>query len=215
MIKLPHKKAFIFDMDGVIIDNIQYHKQALREFLKAFDLEMDDDYFQKKINGRTMQELVLSLIPDASQERIMELTEKKEALYRDIYQVHLAPTPGLLAFLEQSSSKGIKMAVATSAISANVDFILDGLNIRKYFDFIIDSTMVSKGKPDPEIYANAIKGLGMKPEDCLVFEDALAGIQAGKAAEAAVFGLATSMEPTEFPEGLVGIAKDFQEIDVH
>lgn len=193
MNKFPAKKAYIFDMDGVIVDNITYHIQALKQFLAQFGQEVDDEYFQKHLNGRTMQEVVLGLKPDASEEKIMQLTEEKESIYRSLYREHLKPTDGLISFLEEAKHAGIKMAVATSAITSNVEFTLDGLHIRKYFDAIIDSTMVTHGKPHPEIYLKAASTLTCDPQDCLVFEDALAGIESAHNAGIEVVGLATSL----------------------
>lgn len=215
MIKLPKKEGYIFDMDGVIVNNISYHIEALKIFLKGFGKEIDDAYFQQHLNGRTMQEVVLSLKPEATVDEVMRLTEEKEAIYRDLYQDHLTPTAGLIKFLEEAKKQGIKMAVATSAVTSNADFTLDGLAIRKYFDFIIDSTMVTKGKPDPEIYRLAAQNLGIKVENCLVFEDALAGIQSAKNAQIEVVGIASSLSIDELPEGLIAKAKDFEDLIVY
>jgi len=212
--KLPAKKAYIFDMDGVIVDNIEYHIKALKQFLARFGKEVDDEYFQKHLNGRTMQEVVLSLKPEASHDEILELTEEKESLYREIYGKNLAPTSGLISFLEEAKHAGIKMAVATSAITSNVEFTLDGLHIRKYFDAIIDSTMVTKGKPDPEIYIKAAETLSCEPNDCLVFEDALAGIESAHNAGIDVVGLATSLNFKQLPDKVILKTKDFTELSV-
>ncbi|MFQ3212507.1 MAG: beta-phosphoglucomutase [Marivirga sp.] len=214
MIKLPKKEAFIFDMDGVIVDNISYHIKALKEFLKGFGKEIDDEYFQQHLNGRTMQEVVLSLKPDASKEEVMRLTEEKEALYRSLYKPFLSPTLGLLPFLMAAKKNGIRMAVATSAVTSNATFTLEGLSIREFFDVVVDSTMVTKGKPDPEIYLMAAKELNVAPKDCLVFEDALAGIQSAKNAGMDVVGIASSLSIEQLPGELVASAKDFQTLSV-
>lgn len=213
-IKLPKKTAYIFDMDGVIVDNISYHIKALRQFLAQFGQEVDDQYFQEHLNGRTMQEVVIGLKPQATAEEIMQLTEEKESIYRTLYEKHLAPTAGLLEFLQQAKKAGIKMAVATSAITSNVDFTLDGLDIRSYFDAIIDSTMVKKGKPDPEIYTKAAEALGVDAPDCLVFEDALAGIESAQRANIDVVGLATSLSTNELPDSVLHKVKDFTQLSV-
>lgn len=208
-----NKKAIIFDMDGVIIDNISYHIEALKIFLKQFGKEVTDEEFQNHYNGRTIQEVILGLKPEASPTEVMRLAEEKEKIYRDLYSVHLAPTPGLMDFLPKAKKAGIKMAVATSAITANADFTLDGLGIRKYFDAVIDSTMVIKGKPDPQIYLKAAEELNTLPENCVVMEDALAGIQSAKSAGMDVIGLYTSLKKEELPNGLLMKIKDFNELN--
>lgn len=208
-----NKKAIIFDMDGVIIDNISYHIEALKIFLKQFGKEVTDEEFQNHYNGRTIQEVIIGLKPEANPSEVMRLAEEKEKIYRDLYSADLAPTPGLMEFLPKAKEAGLKMAVATSAITANADFTLDGLNIRAYFDAVIDSTMVIKGKPDPQIYLKAAEELNTLPENCVVMEDALAGIQSAKSAGMDVIGLYTSLKKEELPNGLLMKIKDFNELN--
>ncbi|SMG47354.1 haloacid dehalogenase superfamily, subfamily IA, variant 3 with third motif having DD or ED/beta-phosphoglucomutase family hydrolase [Marivirga sericea] len=207
------KKAIIFDMDGVIVNNISYHIEALKQFLKQFGKEVTEEEFQSHYNGRTIQEVILELKPEADHIEVMNLAEEKEQIYRDLYKAHLAPTPGLEKFLELAQQAGLQMAVATSAITANADFTLDGLNIRKYFSAVIDSTMVIKGKPDPQIYLKAAAELNISPENCVVLEDALAGIQSAKSAGMDVLGLYTSLKKEELPDGLLMKIKDFNELN--
>lgn len=209
---LSDKKAIIFDMDGVIIDNVTYHIKALQQFLKQFGKDVTEEEFQNDYNGRTIQEVILGLKPNADHEEVMRLSEEKEKIYRDLYQDFLAPTPGLMEFLSAAKKAGLKMAVATSAITANADFTLDGLNIRNYFDAVIDSTMVTKGKPDPQIYLKAADELNISPENCVVLEDALAGIESAKRAGMDVIGLYTSLKKEELPDGLLLKIKDFREL---
>ncbi|HET8859743.1 HAD family phosphatase [Marivirga sp.] len=208
-----NKKAIIFDMDGVIIDNISYHIEALKQFLKQFGKAITEEEFQNHYNGRTIQEVILGLKPNADHKEVMRLAEEKEQIYRDLYSADLAPTPGLMEFLPMAKKAGLKMAVATSAITANADFTLDGLKIRKYFDAVIDSTMVIKGKPDPQIYLKAAEELNISPENCVVLEDALAGIQSAKSAGMDVIGLYTSLKKEELPNGLLLKIKDFHELN--
>lgn len=200
-------------MDGVIIDNISYHIEALKIFLKQFGKEVTDEEFQNHYNGRTIQEVIIGLKPEANPSEVMRLAEEKEKIYRDLYSADLAPTPGLMEFLPKAKEAGLKMAVATSAITANADFTLDGLNIRAYFDAVIDSTMVIKGKPDPQIYLKAAEELNTLPENCVVMEDALAGIQSAKSAGMDVIGLYTSLKKEELPNGLLMKIKDFNELN--
>lgn len=208
-----NKKAIIFDMDGVIIDNISYHIEALKIFLRQFGKEVTDEEFQNHYNGRTIQEVISGLKPEADPTEVMRLAEEKEKIYRDLYSAHLAPTPGLMDFLPKAKKAGLKMAVATSAITANADFTLDGLGIRKYFHAVIDSTMVIKGKPDPQIYLKAAEELNILPENCVVMEDALAGIQSAKNAGMDVIGLYTSLKKEELPNRLLMKIKDFNELN--
>jgi HAD superfamily hydrolase (TIGR01509 family) len=183
-------------------------------FLNQFGKEVTEEEFQNHYNGRTIQEVILGLKPNADHEEVMRLAEEKEKIYRDLYSADLAPTAGLMEFLPLAKKAGLKMAVATSAITANADFTLDGLKIREYFDAVIDSTMVIKGKPDPQIYLKAAEELNISPENCVVLEDALAGIQSAKSAGMDVIGLYTSLKKEELPEGLLMKIKDFHELNI-
>jgi HAD superfamily hydrolase (TIGR01509 family) len=120
------------------------------------------------------------------------LEEEKELLYREFYAEHRKPAKGLLTFLHDLRSRGIKTALATSAGPGNIDFIVDGLGIRDQFDAIIGGAEVTKGKPDPEIYVKAAALVGVSPADCIVIEDSLQGIASGQAAGAKVVGITTS-----------------------
>jgi beta-phosphoglucomutase-like phosphatase (HAD superfamily) len=98
--------------------------------------------------------------------------------------------------LEQFHAAGIATGVASSAIRANIDFVLDGLNIRRYFSAIVDSSMVSHGKPDPECFIKCAAALGREPKNCIVFEDAISGVTAGKNAGSRVIDITSIMPRT-------------------
>lgn len=127
-----------------------------------------------------------------SNEEIRTLGEQKEIEYRDLYRSAITPTVGLVNFLEELDRKDIPRAIATSAPPANVAFTLDHTKLGSYFPVIVDDTMVTTGKPDPEVYLKSAEQLGMSPERCIVFEDAILGIQAGKNAGMPVVALATT-----------------------
>ena len=185
--------AFIFDMDGVIVDNHQYHLQSWLSFFKQHNVLMTEAEYKEKVNGRVMR-AVLSGVLDRplSDEEIYTYGEQKEKEYRDLYQPHIQSTPGLTDFLDQLQQKGIPRAIATSAPPANVEFTLEHTGLRPYFSVIVDDTMVTMGKPDPEVYLKSAEQLGMSPRHCVVFEDAILGIQAGKNAGMSVVGVATT-----------------------
>ncbi len=204
----------IFDMDGVIIHNHKYHVEAWITFCKKYGKPLTEDQYRDHINGKTARDIIKYLFgDDVDQEKVKEFTNEKESLYRELYAPHLALTPGLEAFLNQLYKHKIPMAVATSAPTANADFTLDGLNIRHYFQAVLDENDVVNGKPDPEIYRKASAALKNDPADCIVFEDALAGIRAGKAAGCTVIGVATSHKLHELKEADYCI-NNFTEVDI-
>jgi HAD superfamily hydrolase (TIGR01509 family) len=184
--------ALIFDMDGVLADNSDFHVEAWTVYSRQYGRELTPDDIKRRLgfNNREYMRFVLNREPTEAE--VLRSTVEKEALYREIYRPHLATPPGLLALLEGARACGVACGIATSAPQENVDFVLDGLRLRPFFKQVVDAGHVKRCKPDPEIYVKASERLGVPPERCLVFEDAIAGIQAGNAAGMQVIALTTS-----------------------
>ncbi|MEI7901935.1 MAG: HAD family phosphatase [bacterium] len=184
--------AFIFDMDGVLADNSDFHVQAWTVYARQFGRELTVDEIKRRLgfNNREYMRFIFDREPTDAE--VFQSTVEKEALYREIYHPHLVTPPGLVPLLESARREGILCGVATSAPEANVRFVLDGLDIRHYFDEVVDAACVKHCKPDPEIYLLASQRLGVPPAACIVFEDAIAGIQSGNAAGMPVIALTTS-----------------------
>ena len=108
----------------------------------------------------------------------------------------MQPAPGLTRLLDLATARGVRLAVASGAPKANINFIMDGLDLRRYFPVLVDDSTYSRGKPDPECFLTAARMLGVEPKDCTVFEDAVKGVQAGKAAGMEVVAL-TLYTPAE------------------
>ncbi|MBP7496873.1 MAG: HAD family phosphatase [Bacteroidales bacterium] len=184
--------AVIFDMDGVIIDNISYHIDALNIFCKKYNCTYTDEEFKTYLSGKTVKEVMKFVFrKNLSKEDLIKYSDEKEELYRDLYKPHLKPTTGLLNLLSRLKDENIKTAVATAGPSANVNFVLEGLKIAKYFNAVINGDMVTNGKPHPEIYLKAAKAIDMQPQQCIVIEDSLSGILSGKNAGMKVIGITT------------------------
>ncbi len=206
--------AAIFDMDGVIVDNHTYHVRSWAEFCRSKNIPFDEDSFRTKYFGKNTRDTFNGLLDyQLTEEQINTLGEEKERIYREIYKDHIAPVNGLIPFLISLKKAGIKTAVATSAPTSNLDFTLDLLNIRHLFDAIVDASMVSKGKPDPEIYLKAAKLIDISPDKCIVFEDSISGIKSGQSAGMRVVGLITTHSVDELPETYLSI-KDFTSISI-
>lgn len=195
--------GLIFDMDGVIVDNNTYHFLAWQKLGEKYGIEITPEYYKEKMNGRTIRELIRTVFKDIPADKVDHLGEEKEATYRDLYKDLITPNKGLLQFLDMAKSEGIPMVVGTSAPLANVEFTIDRLNLRDYFVDILDERAVTLGKPHPEIYLKCAKAIGREPGSCIVFEDAVSGITAGKSAGAKVVGLATSHSREELDADLV------------
>lgn len=194
------KYAILFDMDGVIIDSNPFHKIALKEFCKQHGYELTDEELRLKIYGRTNKDWIPNLFGKLPPELVAQYGEEKEAMFRQIYKNDIKLVDGLREFLDSLEVSGIPRAIATSAPRSNVDFTLQCTNTGKYFKTILDEAFVTRGKPDPEIYLKSAAALGFDPGDCVVFEDSLSGVAAGKRAGCKVVGITTTHTPEELHE---------------
>ncbi|GAA4463352.1 HAD family hydrolase [Nibrella saemangeumensis] len=210
-----HQIAALFDMDGVIVDNHRYHTDSWLQFVGRYGRTLTPDQYATNMNGRVAADsLVYVFQRSLTPEEIVAYTEEKEEIYREMYRPRLQPTLGLIPFLKDLKRNQVPMAVGTSAPVSNISFTLDGIQVRSYFDTVVDASMISRGKPDPEIYLTAAKRLGVPPEQCVVFEDAFSGIDAGLRAGMRVIALATTHTREELANtGASLIIKDFREID--
>jgi beta-phosphoglucomutase len=190
--------AVIFDMDGVITESNPYHKQAWEIFCQKYELELTEKDLQEHVYGQTNKHALTHIFDkELSEEECLALAEEKEAIYRELHDPEMELTPGLKEFLEMLQEHGVRTAVATSAPTSNLEFTLNRLDIRRYFDQTIDISGVKNGKPDPEIYLKAAEKLGVAPEQCIVMEDSVPGVEAGKRAGMTVIGLTTTHSAEE------------------
>jgi HAD superfamily hydrolase (TIGR01509 family) len=210
-------KGAIFDMDGVLVDNMKVHIKVFAEYARSRGVDIDPEYVMS-LNGMGSDAFFGRIFPPevlAEAGGVDVVTAEKEALYRREYASQITPARGLIALLEDFRAHGVRMAVGTSAMTANLDFVLDSLGIRHYFDALVTADMVTRTKPDPEIYLRARGELGLEGNQCLVFEDAAAGVEAARGAGIRVVGLSTSMPRAEL-ERLPGVAlvvPDFTSLD--
>ena len=205
--------GLLFDMDGVIADTNPFHKEAIKVFCSKHGIEVDDDYLKTKVYGRTNQEWIPALFGNLSSAEVNAYADEKEAIFRDMYAPHLQLVPGLADFLAEASQSGIPCAVGTSAPNENARFILDNTGLSKQFEAVLDAAHVTKGKPAPEVYLKAAKAIGQAPAQCIVFEDALVGVAAGKAAGCKVVGIGTTHSSQELQEADL-YTSDFQGLSI-
>lgn len=203
-------------MDGVLVNNLEVHREAFAEFFRRYGVERTFDELNR-VFGKGNDDIMGELMPREVVERvgIRELGYEKEAIYREIYAPRITPQPGLKAFLAACEEHGLKCAVGSSGYMANVDFVLDRCDIRRYFEATVAGDQVTRCKPDPEIYLTAAAKLGLEPCECIVFEDAEAGIEAAQRAGIKVVALATTFS-REFLEGTHPdmIIDDFRDVTI-
>ncbi len=192
IIKKNNVKAVIFDIDGTLIDNNAFHLQSWLEYLKRIGKDISTEEFNANMSGRTTKysvEYVFQKKMDDTE--AMKYILEKESIYRELYKPFISPIPGLLKVLQILSIKNIPMAIATSGIEVNIDFLFENISIEHYFQAIVSFSHVKNCKPHPEIYLRAAELLNVHPENCLAFEDAPVGIKSAKDAGMHVVGITT------------------------
>jgi len=204
----------IFDMDGVIVNNGEFHFLAWKKFCENHNISISKDAFKNKFFGRTNEEVLPELFGrELSGEQIISLGNEKEEIYREIYKPHLKPVNGLVSFLKELKKKNIPVGIATSAPPENIDFVIDGLEIRSCIETIVDDSMVSNGKPAPDIYLEAANRLKSNPENCVVFEDSLSGTKAAWDAGTKVVAITTTLTAEKHQHAHI-IVDDFERVSV-
>lgn len=186
-------KAYLFDMDGTLIDNMGVHSQVWSEFLAGQGVSITPEEFYARAAGRTNAEILRQMIgPHLDESQLKSFAAQKETLYRQRYQPIIRPMDGLPEFLHAAQDQGIRMAVASSAGRRNIDFHLSGLGLGDYFSALVGAEDVERGKPFPDLFLTAAKRLETSPADCLVFEDTPAGLEAARRAGIRAVALTTS-----------------------
>jgi len=206
--------AILFDMDGVIVDSNPFHKLALDIFLGNKGFYMTEEERKTRLYGRANKDWINDLYHGKlNEEELLNLGREKEAIWRELYQHDIQPVNGLKEFLDTLVQAKVRFCIGTSAPVENVDFTLDKIGFAHYFSTVLHQAHVKVGKPHPEIYINCAKTLGMKPENCIVIEDSLAGVMAGKAAGCKVVGITTTHTVAELHNTDYNI-KDFNDLSL-
>jgi beta-phosphoglucomutase len=198
--------AAIFDMDGTLIDNTPYHFKSWQALFKKYGKgELSKQTYYTQISGVPIMDTLKALFGnDHDENGLKELLKEKEEFYRKEYAPYLTAINGLENFLKELKSDGVKMAMATSATVEDIDFILNKIPIRADFDVIVNSSMVNKPKPYPDIFLKAAEELNIAPSRCIVFEDSLAGIKAANSAGMKVVAITTGHKAADLhPVNLV------------
>jgi beta-phosphoglucomutase len=211
---VTHPVALIFDMDGVLIDNHSFHLAAWVEFCKRYGIQITAEEFHEKMFGGTNRNLMEKVFGRKMQEdELQRKAEEKEKIYRDLHRPSFKPIKGVKEFIAKARSIGYKTAIATAAPRVNLDFTLDLADMHHLFDIRLDDSMVTHGKPDPEIYIKAAGLLEVRPDQCIVFEDSLTGIKSAQSAGMRVIGVSTSLTANELGHTWK-VIPDFSEITI-
>lgn len=205
-------KAIIFDMDGVLTDNSPVHAESFVLFCERHGVAMTIEDLMPYF-GMGNEEIIPAVFKrDMDRAEIDALAEEKEVIYREIFEERIAPMEGLIPLLKGLKERGVKIALGSSGMKKNVDFVMQKCNIEGYFDAMAYGDLLTKAKPDPEVFLLAAKLINIDPSECLVFEDSFAGVKAARAAGMKVVVLATTYKKEQH-EDYDLIIDDFREVN--
>jgi HAD superfamily hydrolase (TIGR01509 family) len=199
---MPRPLAAVFDLDGTLVDNMSFHGEAWVALARRLGSDATRHDFEKTWAGWTSAEIIPLLLgrpPEPGE--VARLAEAKEEEYRAAFGPRLAALAGLVPFLDRLHAGGVRLAVASAAPRANRELVLDGLDLTRRFEVVVGPEMVARGKPFPDLFLEAARRLGVPPERCVAFEDAVNGVRAARAAGMAAAGILTAHEA----EALTGV----------
>lgn len=209
--------AFIFDMDGTIVDNMAFHLDSWLAFFARHGKTYDPDAFFRETAGAQSREILRERLgAGISDDEIAVLAHEKDVLYREMYGPHRSAIQGFEDFVAAARAQGVHLAVATSAPPANIVFTLDEMDLRRHFDAVVGAADVKRGKPHPDVFLKAAEKLGVDPRDCIVFEDAPMGVEAARRAGMRAVVITTTLPPDAFREfdNVVRIVAHYEDLTV-
>ena len=196
-----------------MIDDMQYHIRAWHDILNSLGANISMERMKEECYGKN-EELLDRMFPGRfSDKEKSRMSMEKETAYQNVFRPHLKLINGLNELMERASKKGISMAIGSAAIMYNIDFVLDGLNIRHYINAIVSADDVTVSKPDPETYLKCAELLGKNPDECIVFEDSPKGVEAAANAKMQCVVLTTMHTSEEFSryDNIICIVKDYRD----
>jgi beta-phosphoglucomutase len=191
-----HTWGVIFDMDGVLIDSYRAHFLSWRRMLRNHGLDITEEQFAATF-GRRNPDILSQLYPSIQEDRYPALAEEKEAAFREIIWADFPEMDGASELIAALHNAGAALAVGSSGPPENLKTVLKELPGGTYFTAVTNGSEITHGKPDPEVFLNSARKLGLPPERCVVVEDAPAGVAAGKAAGCAVIALTGTAPPEQ------------------
>jgi len=207
--------AFLFDMDGTIVDNMGFHTDSWVEFFSRRGRTIDRDAFFLSTAGR--REIIRDEMGDhLTEDEVVALNSEKEVVYRELYGPHRKTVDGFDALIAAAKIDGVKLAVATAAQTSNVTFTLDGLDLRRHFDAVVTAADVPRGKPHPDVFLEAARRVGVDPANCIVFEVAPLGVEAARRAGMRCVVITTTLPAASFAafDNVVLIVDNFNALSI-
>jgi beta-phosphoglucomutase len=192
------QRAAIFDMDGTLVDNNPYHLQSWQVLFERHGLpRITQQMYNESMSGVPGMVILRNFFNGRDENELETLYHEKDAIYYELYQPYMAPINGLERLLNELKDAGWKIAMASSAAQRNIDFILNTVTIKPYFDAIVNGTRVHQPKPNPQIFLKAAEELQVPAGNCVVFEDSISGVKAANSAGMKVVALTTTHRADE------------------
>jgi len=187
----------IFDMDGVLADTGPIHFESWLKMASEINVEFTREFFEETFGQQSVTITRKLLGNNVNDEELVKRAYLKEHYYREMVKDKLEPLPGAIELIETLSHKRFKLAVGSSGPPENVKLLLNSLKVKKYFDVIITAAEVSKSKPEPDVFLMGAEKVNVKPENCIVIEDAPVGIEAAKRAGMKSIAITTTHDEKE------------------
>jgi len=187
-------KALLFDLDGTLTHSDPVHRATWQAILETYGISVDAVFYNTHISGRVNDQILQDLLPHLTATERQELSDFKEAQFRDQAQ-GLQPLPGLPLLIEWMLSQNLQRAIVTNAPRLNAHHILAALGWAEVFPLVILAEELPRGKPDPLPYQVALQRLGVNPQEALVFEDSPSGIRSAVAAGIPTVAIASGHDP--------------------
>jgi beta-phosphoglucomutase family hydrolase len=194
-IRMAERRGVLWDMDGVLVDTGEFHYQSWMEILKNYQIPFDREKFKTTFGMNNYGVLTVLLGRQPSESEHQEIGDRKELAFRALIHGQARLLPGVQNWLDHFKQISVQMAVASSAPMKNVDVLVDELHIRDYFQAIV-SASGQPSKPDPYVFLTAAHAIGVLPSDCVVVEDAVAGVEAARRGGMRCLAV-TNTNPTE------------------
>jgi beta-phosphoglucomutase-like phosphatase (HAD superfamily) len=207
-------RALILDMDGTMVDSMPAHARSWEVFTRRHGIAMPIAEVLEKTTGRTGVECIRVLMGgDVPEARAVELINEKEAVYRDFFAQDFREVAGFRRFARQAQDRGLKLAVATAGDKHNIAFALEHLKLERRPDAIVGGDEGIAGKPQPDLFLEAAKRLGIPPAECIVFEDAPFGIEAARRADMRAVAICTTHPPEDLSgPHVIAQARDYEQL---
>jgi len=191
-------KAFLFDLNGTMINDMPYHVSAWHAIMNALGANITLEKMKQECYGKS-DEVIERIFPGRfTDEEKTKMSFEKEKQYQQDFKPSLKLIAGLERFLVDAHGAAIKLGIGSAAITFNIDFVLDGLDIRKYFDVIVSADDVINSKPNPETWLKCADELEVSPAECIVFEDSPKGAESALNADMKCIIITNSHEQAEF-----------------